>query len=85
MALYEYRCSDCGDEFEQRRPMSEADSPAECPECGKEAARLPSVFASKDGYTCGCRAPGLSAPDNRPGLKRTPGSRAAWSASRSLR
>jgi hypothetical protein len=31
--------------------MSEADSPAECPICGKQAERLPSVFASKDGYT----------------------------------
>lgn len=51
MALYEYRCADCGTEFEQRRPMSEADSSAECPACGKQAARLPSVFASKDGYT----------------------------------
>ncbi len=51
MALYEYRCTDCGNEFEQRKPMSEADSPSECPSCGKEAARLPSVFASKDGYT----------------------------------
>ena len=50
MALYEYRCTDCGNEFEQRKPMSEADSPSECPSCGKEAARLPSVFASKDGY-----------------------------------
>ena len=51
MALYEYRCADCGTEFEQRKPMREADSPAECPSCGKQAARLPSVFASKDGYT----------------------------------
>ncbi len=51
MALYEYRCADCGNEFEQRRPMSEANSSAECPACGKEASRLASVFASKDGYT----------------------------------
>ena len=51
MALYEYRCSICGEEFEQRKPMSEADSPAQCPACGKEARRLPSVFASKEGYT----------------------------------
>ena len=50
MALYEYRCSSCGAEFEARRPMSEAGSAAECPQCGKDAQRLPSVFASKDGY-----------------------------------
>ena len=51
MALYEYRCPDCGNAFELRRPMSAAGSPAECPACGREAGRLPSVFASKDGYT----------------------------------
>ena len=50
MALYEYRCAECGREFEERRPMSESDAPAACPEDGSEAARLPSVFASKDGY-----------------------------------
>lgn len=51
MALYEYRCPGCGNVFELRRPMSEAGSPAECPGCGTEAEWLPSVFASKDGYT----------------------------------
>lgn len=51
MALYEYRCSACGAEFERRRPMSEADDPSDCPTCGKESRRLPSVFASKEGYT----------------------------------
>ncbi len=51
MALYEYRCPACGNEFEQRRPMSQADGPADCPSCGEESRRLPSVFASKEGYT----------------------------------
>lgn len=51
MALYEYRCPACGAEFERRRPMSEANAPADCPSCGKESRRLPSVFASKEGYT----------------------------------
>lgn len=46
MALYEYRCPACGAEFERRRPMSEADAPADCPSCGKASWRLPSVFAS---------------------------------------
>ena len=55
MALYERRCSACGEEFERRKPMSKADSPVECTACGKEAGRLPSVFASKEGYTL--RAP----------------------------
>ncbi len=51
MALYEYRCSGCERDFEERRPMSEAGAPANCPECGADAQRLPSVFASKDGYS----------------------------------
>ena len=50
MALYEYRCDGCSVEFEERRPMSEAGEPAQCPGCGADAPRLPSVFASKDGY-----------------------------------
>ena len=51
MALYEYRCSSCGSDFEVRRPMSEAGLGAPCPECGEDANWLPSVFASKDGYS----------------------------------
>ncbi len=51
MAIYEYRCGSCGTEFEARRPMSEASEPAPCPKCGGKGARLPSVFASKEGYS----------------------------------
>ncbi len=51
MAIYEYRCGSCGTEFEARRPMSEASDPAPCPKCGSKAGRLPSVFASKEGYS----------------------------------
>ena len=51
MATYEYRCTKCAAEFEVRRPMDEANQPASCPACGGEGAKLPSVFASKDGYT----------------------------------
>ena len=51
MAIYEYRCGSCGTEFEARRPMSEAGDPAPCPVCGGKGSRLPSVFASKEGYS----------------------------------
>lgn len=51
MALYEYRCLNCETIFEVRRPMSEAGSAATCPSCSGNAEWLPSVFASKDGYT----------------------------------
>jgi putative FmdB family regulatory protein len=47
MALYEYRCSDCKEDFELMRSMSAADDPAECPECGGiDSRRLVSNFAS---------------------------------------
>jgi len=48
MPTYEFRCKPCGTTFELRRPMSESDSPATCPE-GHPAVRLLSVFASVGG------------------------------------
>jgi putative FmdB family regulatory protein len=49
MALYEYRCKSCDTVFEQRRPMSDADTPATCPAGHTNAVRLLSVFASVGG------------------------------------
>ena len=46
MPLYEYRCSDCGHQFDMLRPMSEADEPAVCRACNNGAQRVLSVFAS---------------------------------------
>ena len=33
MPLYEYRCKDCGTEFEKRLSFSEADQLPQCPHC----------------------------------------------------
>ncbi len=47
MALYEYKCAECEERFDLMRPMSAADDPAECPECGSgESRRVISNFAS---------------------------------------
>ena len=47
MALYEYKCAECEERFDLMRPMSAADDPAPCPECGaEESRRLISNFAS---------------------------------------
>jgi putative FmdB family regulatory protein len=46
MAVYEYRCRTCDDLFEVRRPMSESDAPAACPQGHPDTVRLLSVFAS---------------------------------------
>ena len=65
MPIYEYRCPNCGNEFELRRPFSSADEPASCPKCGKNAEKLLSAFASKvDNY--------LKAP-KKPPLRNPPG------------
>ena len=39
MALYEYKCADCEERFDLMRPMSSADDPAQCPECGSDDSR----------------------------------------------
>ncbi len=47
MALYEYKCAECEDRFDLMRPMSAADDPAACPECGStESMRVLSNFTS---------------------------------------
>jgi putative FmdB family regulatory protein len=47
MAVYEYLCPKCRKAFALMRPMSEAEKPAICPECGSEAHKLISGFSSK--------------------------------------
>ena len=34
MPLYEYTCSDCGEDFDKLVKFSEADQIPDCPECG---------------------------------------------------
>jgi len=40
MALYDFRCSRCGLEFEVSRPMAQAGEPAFCPVDGAESHRF---------------------------------------------
>jgi putative FmdB family regulatory protein len=49
MAVYEYLCPKCRNQFELMRPMSEAEKPAKCPRCGSKAEKLVSSFGSKTG------------------------------------
>ena len=49
MAVYEYLCPKCRNEFELMRPISEAEKPAKCPTCGSKAQKLISSFGSKTG------------------------------------
>lgn len=48
MPLFEYFCHTCHSKFEKL--LSEPTEDAACPDCGKEAKRIVSMFAS--GATC---------------------------------
>jgi putative FmdB family regulatory protein len=45
MPIYEYKCPQCGETFELRRPMSQATDPAQCPACKVDAPRAISRLA----------------------------------------
>ncbi len=36
MPIYEYRCTDCGHEFERVEHLSEHEGKHKCPQCGSE-------------------------------------------------
>lgn len=47
MPLYEYRCADCGSQFEKMVPLAKAGRIPECPKCNSAKTRKkPSTFAS---------------------------------------
>jgi putative FmdB family regulatory protein len=57
MALYDFRCTVCGLEFEVSRPMAQAGEPARCPVDGAESRRfftMPMTFSKS---SSGRRAP----------------------------
>ena len=72
MPIYEFRCKECGQKFEQRFSTSEVYEVA-CPQCGSpEVARLLSLFfspkASRDTGVIGCdRCAGNAPPFCEPG------------------
>lgn len=47
MPIYEYRCRNCGNEFELLRRLSDSDDDVECEKCGtRKVERLISAFAA---------------------------------------
>jgi putative FmdB family regulatory protein len=48
MAVYEFRCSECGTEFEVTCHMDERDAKAVCPKCGSRSVeqKLSAAFSS---------------------------------------
>jgi putative FmdB family regulatory protein len=57
MPLYEYRCRTCDERFELRRPMSDAASPATCPDGHDDTVRMLSMFATTGSAAVGTPSP----------------------------
>ena len=45
MPIYEYRCADCDNLFQKLRPMSKADAPSPCAQCGSTRLKLLKIGA----------------------------------------
>jgi putative FmdB family regulatory protein len=47
MPIYEYECANCHATFEKLRPMSQANAPAACSQCGStDTSRAISLFSA---------------------------------------
>ena len=53
MPIYEYQCSDCGDEFEKMIRLSEADQKQTCPTCRSQNTKKKISFFSSLGSLLG--------------------------------
>jgi putative FmdB family regulatory protein len=59
MPIYEYRCQDCEEKFEQLRRMADADAASVCPKCSSpRVEREWSCFAA--GGACGPAGSGFT-------------------------
>ncbi|HCH36272.1 MAG: FmdB family transcriptional regulator [Chloroflexi bacterium] len=57
MPLYEYVCRSCQSNFEKRLPMASSSIAVGCPECGTEAVKTFSMFASNIKNNFGSTSP----------------------------
>lgn len=53
MPMYEYRCEECGEEFEKLVHFSEADLIQDCPNCGASHTTKKISAAASFGYASG--------------------------------
>jgi putative FmdB family regulatory protein len=68
MPFYDYRCEDCGHEFEEQRPVAARDE-AECPGCrGRRVRRLVRAVARLSGAGGGPSGGASCSPAGRSGF-----------------
>jgi len=50
MPIFEYRCQDCGAEFDELESVANRDKPHKCPTCGSmKSERMMSLFSTGSG------------------------------------
>jgi len=70
MPIYEYTCKQCGATFEELLPLSRANDPVSCPECGaRETGKNLSTFSARGGSSPSgsSSSPGGCGSGGRPG------------------
>lgn len=60
MPMYEYRCAECGRQYEQLRRMADADKDLECPHCHSERVERQVSACAIGGCGGGGRGSGFS-------------------------
>ncbi|RJP75392.1 MAG: zinc ribbon domain-containing protein [Candidatus Zixiibacteriota bacterium] len=61
MPIFEYRCPDCQQEFDEIRPFADRDEPVSCPHCGsRRSERKISLFGTTGWSSGGGSAPSSS-------------------------
>lgn len=45
--IYEFKCKNCGNVFEEIRMLKDNTNSAECPKCNEEGEKIPSTFGFK--------------------------------------
>jgi len=61
MPMYEYRCRECGELYEEIVKLNTQDSEVECPACGAhQSERKQSTFAVRGGSSANCGPTGSS-------------------------
>jgi putative FmdB family regulatory protein len=65
MPMYDFKCDECGRDFEELVPRDYREAP--CPGCGsKETQRQLSIFSSRTASQASCPIPGGGPPGCKP-------------------